>query len=82
MARGSASQFMLRLRSVLSSLKMTLKELSLAAREHDLVRLSALLREGSPLEGAIRGVLHLVFMVLLVAPILLTPAYYLLLTLA
>jgi hypothetical protein len=63
--------------SIVSSLKATLVSLGAAMRQRSLSRLLDLLKEGSPLEDLIDSVLVAVFWVLLLAPVLLVPLYYL-----
>lgn len=63
--------------SIVSSLKATLLHLWAAVRQHSLARFLDLLKEGSPLEDLIDSVLVAVFWVLLLAPVLLIPIYYL-----
>jgi hypothetical protein len=68
--------------ALLYSLKLTLREAALAMRARDPARIGALFREGSPLEESIRGVLYYAFVALLLAPVVILPAYYLFLALA
>jgi adenylate kinase len=63
--------------SIISSLKATLLHLGAAIRQHSLAKLLDLLKGGSPLEDLIDSVLVAVFWVLLLAPALLVPIYYL-----
>ena len=82
MARVDGSRVLKRFGSIVASLKLTAKELAWAAKERNLSRAFALLREGSPLESAISNILYVVFLVLLFAPVVIVPAYYLLLAVA
>ena len=68
--------------SLLSRIKLSCKELAMAIGGRDKARIAALLREGSPLDASIRGVLYYVFVALLLAPVVIVPAYYLAVTLA
>ncbi len=63
--------------SILSSLKATIVDLLAAVRQRSLARLVALLREGSPLEDLVNNLLVAVFWVLVLAPLILIPLYYL-----
>ncbi|MDV3277412.1 MAG: hypothetical protein LYZ69_02965 [Nitrososphaerales archaeon] len=67
--------------SLLSSMKRTIWELAAAVKLRSAKRLIALVSEGSPLESSIEGVLGLAFRVIILAPVILMPAYYLILTL-
>ncbi|MBI3859214.1 MAG: hypothetical protein HY296_03095 [Thaumarchaeota archaeon] len=69
-------------RSILSSLTETLKSIFEALRERKLSKLVSLLKEGSPLEKLIDNVLLTVFWVLVVAPVVLAPLYFLALSVA
>ena len=62
---------------ILSSLKLTLLAIVAALRLQSLSILVALLKEGSPLESLIDDLLTLVFWVLILAPVILVPIYYL-----
>ena len=69
------------LSSLVTSLKLTAKELAGALRVRNPSRAIALLREGSPLESAVSDLLYVVFLALLFAPTVILPAYYLVLAL-
>jgi len=66
------------LKSIVVSLKATLLELEVALRRRSGPRLLVLLSEGSPLESLIDSTLSVVFWVLIFAPVILVPAFYLL----
>ncbi len=63
--------------SLVSSLRATLVALWVAIRERSPRKLVALLKEGSPLEEFIQSLLAAVFWVLLFAPVIIVPFYYL-----
>ncbi len=63
--------------SLVSSLRATLVALWAAIRERSLGKLVALLSEGSPLEEFIQSLLTAVFWILLFAPVIIVPLYYL-----
>jgi hypothetical protein len=63
------------------SLRLTLSAVAGAAGRRSPSELSALVKEGSPLEALIRGVLSAAFWLAVLAPIVLVPAYYLLISL-
>ncbi len=63
--------------SILYSLKATLVHIVGAIRQRSLTKLVELLKEGSPLEDLINNLLVAVFWVLVLAPVLLAPIYYL-----
>ncbi len=63
--------------SIITSLKATLLDLVGAIRQRSLSKLIGLLKEGSPLEDLINNLLIAVFWVLVLAPVLLIPIYYL-----
>lgn len=65
----------------LKSLRETVSALADALKQRSVRKLVALVSEGSPLESFIQRALGLAFWVLIVAPILLVPVYYLILTL-
>jgi hypothetical protein len=67
--------------SIFSSLKLTASEVAAALRHRRPSELAALAREGSPLELLIQSVLSVAFWVLVLAPVLIVPAYYLLISL-
>ena len=64
-------------RAIGSSLKSTVGELIAAIKHRSLTRFVNLFREGSPLEDLIDSILLPVFWVLVLAPVLLVPLYYL-----
>lgn len=68
------------LKSLLSSLKGTLFELAGALRARSGSRIVALISEGSPLESFVDSLLGLVFWVLILAPLVLVPVLYLLMS--
>lgn len=76
---GPARQW---LYALLTSLKRTLLDLGTAVKLRSGKRLVALVSDGSPLESSIEGILGLAFRVVILAPVILVPAYYLLLALA
>ena len=67
--------------SILSSLKMTASAAGHALRSGRPSELVALLREGSPLELLVKELASAAFWVLVLAPVLIVPAYYLLVSL-
>ncbi len=67
--------------SIISSLRMTVLALANAVRRRRPSELVALAKEGSPLEQLVKGLLSAAFWVLVLAPVLIVPAYYLLLSL-
>jgi len=68
------------LRAIASSLKGTLSYLFIALRTRNGSKLVALLKEGSPLESLLDSTLALVFWVLILAPLMLLPVIYLLMS--
>jgi hypothetical protein len=71
--------------SILSSIKIslikTISALGSSVRHRRTAELVSLLKEGSPLESLIDSVASAAFWVLALAPVLLVPVYYLLITL-
>ena len=67
--------------AIISSLRQTIIAIATALRLRSLTTLIGLLKEGSPLESLVNNVLSAVFWVLLVAPVVLVPIYYLALSL-
>jgi hypothetical protein len=65
----------------LQSLKSTISEAGSAVRHRRVDALVGLLKEGSPLETLVNSVASALFWVLVLAPILLVPVYYLLVSL-
>jgi hypothetical protein len=82
MSESSRNQSKRGWRALLPALRTTIGELVGAARERDITRLSALLRGGSPLETTIKELVYILFLLLLFAPVVILPAYYLILALA
>jgi hypothetical protein len=70
------------LRSIVSSLTRTLSDLGVALRTRSSSKLVGLVREGSPLESFLDSLLSLVFWVLLLSPLFLVPALYLIVSFA
>lgn len=70
------------LRSILTSLRDTLSALAAAVRRRNSSDLAALIMEGSPLEGFVDNLLSAAFWILVLAPVLLVPIYYLAVSLA
>ena len=67
--------------SIATSLRLTVLAFAAAIRSGRTSDLAALLEEGSPLELLAKGLLSAAFWVLALAPLLLVPAYYLLVSL-
>jgi len=70
------------LRSILSSLKMTVSDLASALKSRSGPKAMSLLREGSPLESFVDSLLTLVFWVVVLTPFILFPVVYLFMALA
>ena len=68
--------------SILDSLEAVLTEIRAGIRERDPRRIVRLLKEGSPLESLVEQVPLATLWVLLVARVVLVPAYYLVLSAA
>jgi len=67
--------------SIFSSLRLTLSAIASSARHRSTSELLALIKDGSPLELFIKGLLSAAFWVLVLAPVLIVPAFYLLVSL-
>ncbi|HME18354.1 MAG TPA: hypothetical protein VKF15_01305 [Nitrososphaerales archaeon] len=67
--------------SLSSSLRLTASVVAASFRHRRPSELAALAREGSPLDQLIEGVLSAAFWVLVLAPVLIVPAYFLLMSL-
>ncbi len=68
--------------SIAASTKGTFSLVAVAARERKPSKLASLLKEGSPLEQLIKSLAVPAFWVLLVAPLVLVPFYYMVVSLA
>jgi hypothetical protein len=68
-------------KSIWSSFLQTLHALTAAIRNRRGSDIVALAREGSPLEGLIENLLSAAFWILVLAPVLLVPVYYLIIAL-
>ena len=67
--------------SIISSLRLTVSAFVGAVRRGRTSELAALAKEGSPLELLLKGLISAAFWILVLAPVLIVPAYYLLLSL-
>ena len=69
------------LRSILSSLAATFRELGSAVRTRSGSKAVSLIREGSPLESFVESLLTLVFWIVVLSPFIFFPVIYLFMSL-